>query len=214
MKTRAQNQHIFAKLGDEAKASPPSPRHLSPRKHCAAPLASSTASSRARSTTKQSEVHTAMTTPETSPTPSSVSLLGRLIEELSEVVATVLLPKLDLVDLALLSRVNHAAREAVKDSGLPASEAAPTGRGLPSTGSVAGLCRCSIGSSRWGVAHGWQDAGTCSSAAESGNVVAAASLSVGREHYEARCLSRQRGNVELAVRARRSVERIGVHRSS
>ena len=53
-----------------------------------------------------------MTTPE-------FSLLARFLDELPDVLAAELLPKLNPTDLALLSRVNHAAREAVKDSGLP-----------------------------------------------------------------------------------------------
>jgi len=55
-------------------------------------------------------------------------LLGRLLEELRDVLAAEVLPRLDSTDLALFARVGRASRAAAVSSGLPR---AGTGGGVP-----------------------------------------------------------------------------------
>jgi hypothetical protein len=98
------------------------------------------------------------------------TLLARFLDELPDVLAAELLPKLDSVDLALLSRVNHAAREAVKDSGL--SRMGGSADGPRAT--VDRFCGGSLSLFVWGVSkmgnNLWEKTTTCSAAAAAGNV--------------------------------------------
>jgi hypothetical protein len=96
------------------------------------------------------------------------TLLARFLDELPDVLAADLLPKLDFVDLALLSRVNHAAREAVKASGLPRIGGSADGPRV----TIERFCGGSVSLFNWVVAKGatWEKTTTCSAAALFGNV--------------------------------------------
>jgi hypothetical protein len=108
-----------------------------------------------------------MTTPETATTST---LLARFLDELPEVFIADLLPKLDPTDLALLSRVNHAAREAVKDSGLPRIGGTADGPRV----TIERFCGESLSLFAWVAAKVppgvWEKTTTCAEAAKCGNV--------------------------------------------
>jgi ankyrin repeat protein len=101
--------------------------------------------------------------PTTTPTPFSSLLLP-------EFFAAEVLSKLDSVDLALLSRVNHAAREAVKHSGRPRMGGSAEGPRVDIRRFVGG----SVSLFAWAAAKGgsnlWEKNSTCVAAAECGNM--------------------------------------------
>ena len=108
---------------------------------------------------------TATTSTSTSASTAPSSLLDIFLTELPGVFASEVLPKLDEVDLALLSRVNHAAREAVKASGLPRIGGTADGPRMD----VEWLCKEPVSLFVWFAAKAgstwWEKADTCAAAA-------------------------------------------------
>jgi hypothetical protein len=137
-----------------------------------------------------------MTTPETATT-TTPTPFSSLLEELPEFFAAEVLSKLDSVDLALLSRVNHAAREAVKHSGRPRMGGSAEGPRVDIRRFVGGSLSLFVWAAAKGGSNLWEKKSTGVAAAECGNMEVLRWLRAHDCPLRMECTAAQKGHVDV-----------------